>query len=296
MARVYRGGLLKWWLLTITLLGSCTLKSAQQSADPPLDPPQSVADTGQSADRSTAAQPQVAPPAAAAASQPFASPSAGKTNVNQSSQRPSGTTSKDRLFFTLPNFLTVEDASHVQPLTTKEKFSLTARGSFDWGQYLWSAAVAGVSQAENREPGYGQGAEGYGKRYGAHLADGTIENFMTEAVLPSMLHQDPRYYQLGKGSFWRRTGYAASRIFITRTDSGRKQVNYSEIFGAMAASAISTYSYYPGTDRNWANVVSLGATSMGYDGLAFVVREFWPDIRRKLHHSNPAQSRQTKSP
>jgi hypothetical protein len=269
---------------------------AQQSADPPPDPPQSVADTGQSADRSTAGQPQVAPSAGAATSQPFASPGAGNTNVNQSSQRPSGTTSKDRLFFTLPNFLTVEAASHVQPLTTRQKFHLTARASFDYGQYLWSAAVAGVSQAENREPGYGQGAEGYGKRYGAHLADATIENFMTEAVLPSMLHQDPRYFQLGKGSFLRRTGYAASRIFITRTDSGRKQVNYSEIFGSAGAAAISTYSYYPSTDRNWANVLSLWGSSMAYDGLAFVVREFWPDIRRKLLHSKPSPSPQTKTP
>jgi hypothetical protein len=122
----------------------------------------------------------------------------------------------------------VEDAAKAQPLTARDKFNLTARSSFDYSQYGWYARVAGVSQAENREPGYGQGAAGYRKRYGAHIADGTIENFTTEAVLPSLLHQDPRYFQLGKGSFWRRSGYAASRIWVTRTDSGHKQVNYSE--------------------------------------------------------------------
>ena len=293
MATVYRGGLLKWCLLTVILLGSCALKSAaQQSADPP----QAVADKGQSADRSTVGQPQPTPPAARPANQPFASPGAGKANVNQGSQRQSGTASKDRLFFTLPNFLTVEDAGHVKPLTAEEKFNLTARSSFDWGQYLWCAAVSGISQAENKEPGYGHGTAGYGKRFGAHLGDGVIENFMTEAVLPSMLHQDPRYFQLGKGDFWRRTGYAASRIFVTRTDSRHEQVNYSEIFGSAAASAISTYSYYPATDRNVANVLSLWGSSMAFDGFAFVMREFWPDIRRKLFHSKPAQSPQTKYP
>jgi hypothetical protein len=293
VARVYRGALLKWWLLTIVLLGSCALDSAAQQS---TDPPQSAAEPGQSADRSTAGQPQFTPFGTAPADQPFAAPTAGKANVPQNGPQQGTRRSKDRLFFALPNFLTVEDAGHVKPLTPKDKFSLTARSSFDWGNYLWSAAVAGVSQAENKEPGYGQGAQGYGKRFGAHLADATIENFMTEAVFPSMLHQDPRYFQLGKGSFFRRTEYAASRIFVTRTDSGRQQVNYSEIFGSAGAAAISTYSYYPATDRNWANVLSLWGSSMAYDSLAFVLKEFWPDLRRKLHHSKPAQSPQTKYP
>ena len=100
------------------------------------------------------------------------------------------------------------------------KRQIVARSSFDYVEFPWYAVLAGISQAEDSEKGYGQGAQGYGKRYGAAFADGTIENFMTSAIFPSILHQDPRFFQSGKGGFWRRTEYAVSRIFITRTDSG----------------------------------------------------------------------------
>ena len=282
--------LLKWLLLAIVSLGICALDSSAQQATE--DAPQPETHGPESGNTSTTAQPQFASPDPTPASQPFASPSAGNANVNQNTnnQKKTGRTSKDRLFFTMPNFLTVEDASQAKPLTRKDKFNLTARSSFDYFQFFWSAAVAGVSQAENREPGYGQGAAGYGKRYASHLADTTIENFTTGAVFPSLLHQDPRYFQMGKGSFWRRSGYAVSRAAVTRTDSGRKQVNYSEIAGSAVASTISTFSYYPRGDRNMANVLSLWGSQMTFDTLGFVMKEFWPDLRRKLRRSKTAQS------
>jgi len=142
----------------------------------------------------------------------------------KSKEPPSGT-SNDRLLFTLPNFLTVENAGHIPALTTGQKFKVVARTSFDYVNFPWFGVLAGVSQAENSEPGYGQGARGYAKRYGSLFADGTIDNFMTSAILPSLLHQDPRYYQLGKGGFLHRTGYAISRTFVIRTDSGRSAFN-----------------------------------------------------------------------
>jgi len=191
-------------------------------------------------------------------------------------------TSKDRLFYALPNFLTLENAGQVPPLTVGQKFKVVARGSFDYIQIPWYAALAGISQAENSEPGYGQGAEGYGKRFGAAFADGTIENFLTGAILPSVLHQDPRFFQQSSGGFVHRTGYAISRIFITRTDSGHQQFNFSEIFGSAAAAAISTYSYHPSADRTLPNTASVWGTQVGYDTITYVVKEFWPDIRRKL--------------
>lgn len=201
---------------------------------------------------------------------------------SQKKQDPQTGTSNDRLFWTLPNFLTVANEGKYPPLTPGQKFAVVARGSFDYVEYPWYAILAGIGQAQNSEPSYGQGAEGYGKRYGTVFADGTIENFMASAVLPSLLHQDPRFYQLGKGGFWHRTGYALSRLFITRSDSGNHQFNFSEICGAGAAAAISTYSYHPSSDRNFSNVASGWGTQMGYDGLTFVVKEFWPDIKRKL--------------
>ena len=191
-------------------------------------------------------------------------------------------TSNDRLFFALPNFLTLENSGKVPPLTAGQKFKVVTRSSFDYIQIPWYAFLAGVGQAENSESGYGQGAEGYAKRFGANFADGTIENYMTGAILPSLLHQDPRFFQLGQGGFWHRTGYAVSRIVVTRTDSGHQQFNFSEVFGSAAAAAISTYSYHPSADQTPSNTAKVWGTQVGYDTITIVVKEFWPDIRRKL--------------
>jgi len=227
----------------------------------------------------------------------------GQSTSNTTSSQPensSGTssgTSKDRLFFALPNFLTLENAHNVPPLTTGEKYKVVARGSFDPIQIVWYAALSGISQAENSEPGFGQGAEGYGKRYGAYAADGTIENFFVGAIMPSMLRQDPRYFQKGYGGFFNRSEYAVSRIFWTRTDSGHGQFNYSEIVGAAIASVVSTYSYHPhpgyhpqpgvnvpyvASDRTPGNTASVWGTQVGYDTITLVIKEFWPDIRRRI--------------
>ena len=202
-------------------------------------------------------------------------------NQNPEKNPPVGV-SKDRLFYALPNFLTLENSGEVPPLTTKEKFKVVTKGSFDYVQIPWYAFLAGISQAEDSEEGYGQGAAGYGKRFGAYFADGTIENYMTGAILPSLLRQDPRYFQSGKGSFMHRTGYSVSRIFLTRGDNGRQQFNYSEVFGSAISAGISTYSYHPHADRTVPNTVSVWGTQVGYDTITLVVKEFWPDIRRKM--------------
>jgi hypothetical protein len=199
----------------------------------------------------------------------------------EKTETPSGT-SKDRLFFALPNFLTVENGANIPPLSTGQKFKVVARSSFDYVQIPWYAALAGISQAQNSEPGYGQGAEGYAKRFGSAAADGIIENFMVQAIFPSILSQDPRFFQESEGGFWHRTGYAVTRIVVTRTDSGRHQFNFSEVLGSAAGASISTYSYHPSADRTPSNVAKVWGTQMGYDTITLVVKEFWPDIRRKL--------------
>jgi hypothetical protein len=222
---------------------------------------------------------------AATASSKDQSKAADKSNADpKAGASPQSGTSNDRLFYALPNFLTLENAGHLPPLTTGQKFKVVARGSFDLVEYPWYGALAGIGQAENSERGFGQGAAGYAKRYGTSFADGTIENFMTGAILPSLLREDPRYYQLGKGTPWRRTGYAISRIFVTRTDSGHDRFNFSEIIGSALAAGISTYGYHPRGDRNLPNTASVWGTQVGYDTLTIVVKEFWPDIRRKLSH------------
>jgi hypothetical protein len=217
------------------------------------------------------------------------SPQTSKERSDIKKQEETGT-SNDRLFYTLPNFLTVE-TKNVPPLTAGQKFKVVTRGSFDFVQIPWYTFLAGVSQAENSEPGFGQGAAGYGKRLASYAADGTIENYFTGAVLPSVLHQDPRYFQLGQGGFVHRTGYAISRIFITRSDSGHTQFNFSEIVGSAMAASISTYSYHPREDRTLSNTASVWGTQVGYDTMTLGIKEFWPDIRRKLQkRKHPPQS------
>jgi hypothetical protein len=230
---------------------------------------------------SAAQQPQPAGASSSQQSQPATQTPPAQGQDDKDKDQASGT-SNDRLFYALPNFLTLENGAHVPPLTARGKFKVVARSSFDYVQVPWYGFLAGVSQAENSEPGYGQGAEGYGKRFGAAYADGTIENFMTGAILPSLLHQDPRFFQSSEGGFARRTGYAVSRIFITRTDSGHSQFNFSEIFGSALSAGISTYSYHPREDKTLANTASVWGSEVGYDTITIVVKEFWPDIRRKL--------------
>jgi hypothetical protein len=229
---------------------------------------------------------QDAPPAgASAASQQPSPPTQGIASDSKDDKNKKGQnsgTSNDRLFYALPNFLTLESGAHVPPLTARQKFKVVARSSFDYVQVPWYGMLAGISQAENSEPGYGQGAEGYAKRFGSAYADGTIENFMAGAILPSLLHQDPRFYQESEGGFTHRAGYAVSRIFITRTDSGHHQFNYSEIFGSALAASISTYSYHPHADKTVDNALSVWGSEVGYDTITILVKEFWPDIRRKL--------------
>jgi hypothetical protein len=224
---------------------------------------------------------QTPPPNPPASQQPQPADKSKDAQESKTTDKSQGT-SNDRLFFALPNFLTLENSGKVPPLTAGQKFKVVTRSSFDYIQIPWYAFLAGVGQAENSESGYGQGAEGYAKRFGANFADGTIENFMTGAILPSLLHQDPRFFQSGQGGFWHRTGYAVSRIFVTRTDSGREQFNYSEIVGSAAAAAISTYSYHPSADQTPSNTAKVWGTQVGYDTITIVVKEFWPDIRRKL--------------
>jgi hypothetical protein len=233
-------------------------------------------------------QEQPPPDTAAQEEQPAAPQSVGtqSAGIQQDSNHDQAQKKRDdRLFFALPNYLTVENAGKVPPLTVGEKFKLTAQGAFDYAEFAWYGMLAGISQARNSDHEYGQGAEGYGKRYGEALGDGAIENFMSKAVLPSLLHEDPRYYQLGKGRFWHRAGYAVSRVFITRTDTGQSRFDFSEILGSGSAAAISTYSYHPESDRNLSSIAEVWGAQIGYDALSCVAKEFWPDIRRKLHRS-----------
>jgi hypothetical protein len=194
-------------------------------------------------------------------------------------------TINDRIFEVLPNYGTVENAKELPPLTTGQKFRLATAGVIDWGAYPFNAILSGIAQARNDPKEWGQGWGAYGKRYGASLADNSIGTYMTTAIFPSLLREDPRYYQLGKGRFARRAYHAVNRLFITRTDSGETRFNFSESLGNASAAAISNIYHVP-EDRTASRNAATFAFLILYDGLDNELKEFWPDIRRKVFHKN----------
>ena len=194
-------------------------------------------------------------------------------------------TINDRIFEVLPNYGTVENAKELPPLTRGQKFRLATAGVFDWGSYPFNGILAGIEQARNDPKAWGQGWDAYGKRYGASFADNSIGTYMTTAIFPSLLHEDPRYYQLGKGRFAHRAYHAVNRLFVSRTDSGHDHFNYSESIGNAVAAAMSNIYHVP-EDRTASRNASTFAFLILYDGMNNELKEFWPDIRRKLFHKD----------
>jgi len=188
-----------------------------------------------------------------------------------------------RILGIVPNFRAVSADAHLPPQTVKDKFTSATLDSFDYSAFIFAGILAGVSQIQNSYPEFHQGAAGYGRYYWHTLADQTNENLQVEFLWPVALHQDTRYYTLGHGGFIKRTGYSFSRILITRTDSGGRAFNASEVMGAGSAAGISNF-YYPSADRTWTKTGQRWATSIGLDGLTFIAKEFWPDINNKIFH------------
>jgi hypothetical protein len=200
-----------------------------------------------------------------------------------SSSSDSGQPKNDRIFGVVPNYRTVENPQiRMEPLSVKQKFKLAADDSFDPYAYVVAGLFAGFAQAQNDPRSWGEESWGpFIKRYAASFADQTIENFMTEAVVPSVLKQDPRYFRMGSGSFFKRTGYAVSRIWVTRTDTGGTTFNFSEIGGAGASSLISNL-YYPPENRTLSKNLSRWGILVGEDTFFNLLKEYWPDIRQKV--------------
>jgi hypothetical protein len=188
-----------------------------------------------------------------------------------------------RILYVIPNFRAVSADQHLPPQTVKEKFKTGMLDSVDYSSFIFVGAQAGASMATNSYREFGQGAKGYGRYYWHTLADTINENTWVEFIVPSVLHQDTRYYTLGKGEFGKRVGYAFSRVFITRTDSGHRAINYSEIVGAGAASGISNL-YYPSQERNLTKTYQRWITNLAIDGGVFVFKEVWPDINNAVFH------------
>jgi hypothetical protein len=194
---------------------------------------------------------------------------------------------KQRLMGVIPNFYTsyIYDAA---PLTWKQKFSFAARGTFDPVAVIGVGFAAGIEQANNSFSGYGQGATGYGKRYAAKFIDGRSSDFLTHAVFPSLFHQDPRYYYQGSGTVKSRLVHAVSSAFVTRSDSGGTEPNYSYLLGDTSAAALSNL-YYPSANRGAHLAFTNAAVGLAGRVGGNLLREFLP---RRMTTNVPANREQ----
>jgi len=184
----------------------------------------------------------------------------------------------------VPNYATVNDPFQTfQPLTAGQKFITAAHDTFDPFNWAIAGVYAAVYQWQNDYPQLGQSAKGYAKRYGATFADGAISSYLSEGVLPTLLHEDPRYFRLGVGTKWRRIGYAMSRVLITRTDAGTERFNTSEIAGNLMAASLGNL-YYPSMNRTAGDTFEKFGINVVSDAGFNVLKEFWPDMRHRVLH------------
>jgi hypothetical protein len=189
---------------------------------------------------------------------------------------------KQRVMGVIPTF-NVSDVPDAVPLSPSQKFSLFFRSARDPFQFLAAGITGGINQAENNFSGYGQGAQGYFKRFGASYTDSVDGNFWGNAVYPILLHEDPRYFRKGTGSFKSRFLYAISTTVWSKRDNGTWGPNYGNVLGNLTAGGISNL-YYPSSDRGLGLTLQGAFTVTAQGALGVVLVEFWPDIAHKFLH------------
>jgi len=187
----------------------------------------------------------------------------------------------NRIMGVVPNFGAVSANTQLPPLTTKGKFWLATEDSFDYSSFIWTGIIAGQEFALNNYPEFGHGAAGYGRYYWHSFVDGVSGTYFTEAIVPWISHEDPRYYTMGHGGFFRRIGYALSRVVLTKTDSGRTSFNWSEVGGNALEAGLANV-YYPPQERGAHQTAVNWGDQMESAALNDIAKEFWPDVRHFL--------------
>jgi hypothetical protein len=202
---------------------------------------------------------------------------------NPDGQKPDTSTGKqtDRMFWVVPNFAAVSADVKPPPLTAKGKYIIAMKDSVDYSSFVWAGFLAGQSMALNSYPELGHGTAGYARYYWRAFADQASGAFFTEAFVPALTHEDPRYFTLGHGNVFRRTGYALSRVVLTPTDSGRITFNFSEVLGNGLEAGVANL-YYPPEERGLSKTAEGWATGLESAALNNIIKEFWPDIRKKF--------------
>jgi hypothetical protein len=186
-----------------------------------------------------------------------------------------------RMMWVVPNFAAVSADTEVERLNARGKFVLAFHDSMDYSGFTWTAIIAGQAMATRSDPELGHGMAGYGRYYWRAFADGVSGTFFTEAIVPAITHEDPRYYTKGHGGFFRRMGYALSRTVVTRTDSGGLTFNAAEVVGNLAEAGLSN-AYYPPEERGLKQTGRDWGMQMESAAVNNIAKEFWPDIRNKF--------------
>ena len=195
---------------------------------------------------------------------------------------------KQRVLGVIPNFY-VSYIPNAAPLTSKQKFELAWKTTVDPVTFVLVGGTAGAQQAQNSFSGYGQGAQGYGKRYGAVYADTVTGNFIGGAILPSLLKQDPRYFYKGSGSKRSRMLYAIANSVICKGDNGRWQAAYSNVIGSLAAGGISNL-YYPASNRGAGLIFENATIGIGENAISNLFQEFlFRKLTPKIFNNTPAK-------
>ncbi len=186
-----------------------------------------------------------------------------------------------RVFGVLPNYRTAEGSQPFERITSKQKFTIATKDSFDYPVFGTTAFFAGLSQLQGTDNAtYGQGLKGFAHRYGINYADQVVGNYFPEAIIPSLFHSDPRYFRKGEGSVKGRVLYAVSRIFICKSDNGNNMFNVNEFVGNSTAAVVAS-AYHP-HQRTVGDMATQWGTFVETDMAGQVMKEFWPDIKRKL--------------
>jgi len=193
-----------------------------------------------------------------------------------------GSTTDKHAFGVLPNYRTADGTQPYIALTTKQKYTVATRDTLDGPSYALASAFSGLAQLTDSNPSFGQGVKGYARRYATALADQDLGNFMTEAIIPAALHEDPRYFRKGTGGRWGRVGYALTRVLIAHDDKGHLCFNTSEILGNGIAASIGNL-YYPDA-RGFSDTMQRAGIQVGTDAISGVLKEFWPDVKSWYQH------------
>ncbi|HEY1986454.1 MAG TPA: hypothetical protein VGG85_13645 [Terracidiphilus sp.] len=262
-------------LLSAAILPQASRAQQLASSDPSLPNAPSPAQS------SSQSPPQPADPSQPTAPQQPAEAAAPNSKLSQDLQRKQ----TKRILGIIPNFRSVTVDEKLPPIDAHEKFKLGFYDTFDYSDFIYVGILSGISEAENSYPEFHKGAPGYARYYWHSFADTLDGNLMTEFLVPVATHEDPRLYTLGRGNAFKRTGYIVSRLLITRTDSGGRSPNFSEIVGNGAAAGIACL-YYPQDERTWTKTGQRWVTQIGLDGFANIVKEFWPDINGKVFHNH----------